>query len=342
MALCYNLDTATFVDEIFKAIHTRSYSPRNLIPQSASSTSPTFAAPSGPAGAYGSLGVGRGLHGGYQESRKRSYNDRQEEGPGIDSHYSRGERQIKQMRRGGRGGRADAFVPRNGRGGFQESMYPQARASPVALGFQNMPMPPPFDPNDPLATIMAMQAMGLPPLPGMPPLPQAGSPNVLPQFGGQSLSPSHGPRRNTHRERCRDYDEKFFCERGDACPYEHGTDRLVASGQDGRFPIYVKWVELMLSRIRPEEFDHYEPAGYLPYVEWTRWITGAPRKWVYSRKRKRRPGGILAAAQQPPGRLFSSGSQPRPVHNHYCCRTDSRGEIRRPICPRLLFRVWQH
>ncbi|KAF6220650.1 hypothetical protein HO133_003083 [Letharia lupina] len=225
-------NTATFVDEIFKAIHTKSYSPRNLIPQSASSTSPTFAAPSGPAGAYGSLGVGRGLHGGYQESRKRSYNDRQEEGPGLDSHYSRGERQIKQMRRGGRGGRADAFVPRNGRGGFQESMYPQARASPVALGFQNMPMPPPFDPNDPLATIMAMQAMGLPPLPGMPPLPQAGSPNVLPQFGGQSLSPSHGPRRNTHRERCRDYDEKFFCERGDACPYEHGTDRLVASGQD--------------------------------------------------------------------------------------------------------------
>ena len=234
IARCYNLDTAAFVDEIFKAIHTKSYSPRNFISQSASSTSPIFTAPSGPAGAYGSLGAGRGLHGGFQESRKRSYNDRQEEGPGVDSHYSRGERQMKHMRRGGRGGRADAFAPGNGRGGFQESMYSQIGSSPAPLSFQNMPMPPAFDPNDPLAAIMAMQAMGIPPLPGMPPLPQAGSPNIYSQFGGQSTSPSQGPRRNTLRERCRDYDEKFYCERGDACPYEHGTDRLVASGQDGK------------------------------------------------------------------------------------------------------------
>lgn len=234
LTLVYNQDTAAFVDEIFKAIHTRSYSARNFVPPSASSISPTFTAPSGPAGAYGSLGAGRGLHGGFQESRKRSFNDRQEEGPGADSHYSRGERQMKQMRRGGRGDRADAFAPRNGKGGFQESMYRQAGSSPAPLSFQNMPMPPPFDANDPLAAILAMQAMGLPPLPGMPPLPQAGSPNMYPQFGGQNLSPSHGPPRNTLRERCRDYDEKFYCERGDACPYEHGTDRLVASGQDGR------------------------------------------------------------------------------------------------------------
>lgn len=237
VALCYNLDTTAFVDEIFKAIHTKSYSARSSISQSASSTSPAFTASSGLAGAYGSLGARRGLNGGFQESRKRSYHDRQEEGAGADSHYLRGERQMKQMRRGGRGGRADAFAPRNGRGGFQESMYPQAGSSPVPLSFQNMPMPPPFDPNDPLAAMMAMQAMGLPPLPGMPSLPQAGSPNVYPQFGGQSLSPSQVPRRNTLKERCRDYDEKFYCERGDACPYEHGTDRLVASGQDGRFSI---------------------------------------------------------------------------------------------------------
>lgn len=225
-------NTAAFVDEIFRAIHTKSYSPRNHIPPSASSSSPTFTAPLGPAGAYGSLGAGRGLHGGFQESKKRSYNDRQEEGPGIDSHYSRGERHMKQMRRGGRGGRADAFAPRNGRGGLSESLYSQVGSSPAPLILQNMPMPPPFDPNDPLAAMMAMQAMGLPPLPGMPPLPHAGSPNIYPLFGAQSLSPSHGPQRNALRERCRDYDERFYCERGDACPYEHGTDRLVASGQD--------------------------------------------------------------------------------------------------------------
>lgn len=232
-----HLDTAVFVDEIFKAIHTKSYSSKNLTSQSASPTSPSFTAPSGPAGAYGSLGTGRGLHGGFQESRKRSYNDRQEEGLGPDSHYSRGERQMKQVRRNGRGSRADAFAPRNGGGGFQESMYAQAGSSPTPLNFQNMPMPSPFDPSDPLAAIIAMQAMGLPPLPGMPTLPQAGSPNIYPQFGGQSLSPSHGPRIHTSRGRCRDYDERFYCERGDACPYEHGTDRLVASGQDGGFLI---------------------------------------------------------------------------------------------------------
>lgn len=239
VALCYNLDTAAFVDEIFKAIHGKSYSPRNVVPQSVSSTSPTFTAPSGPTGAYGSLGAGQGLHGGSQESRKRSYHDRQEEGLGFDSHYSRGERQMKSMRRGGRVSRVDAFAPRIGRGAFQESIYPQARSSPAPVSFQSMPMPPPFDPNDPLAAIMAMQAMGLPPLPGMPPIPP-GSPNVYPQFGAQSLSPSHGQRRNILRERCRDYDENFYCERGDACPYEHGTDRLVASGQDGRFPVYLR------------------------------------------------------------------------------------------------------
>lgn len=240
VGLYYNLDTAAFVDEIFKAIYTKSYSPGNFIPQSASSARPPLTAPSGPAGAYHSLGAGRGLYGGFQESRKRSYNDRQEDGPGVDSHYSRGDRQMKQMRRGGRGGRSDAFASRNGRGGFHESMYHQAGSSPAPLNFQNMPVPPPFDPNDPLAAIMAMQAMGLSSLPGMPPLPHASSANVYPQLGGQSLSPSHGPRRNTLRERCRDYDEKFYCERGDACPYEHGTDRLVASGQDGKFSVPVK------------------------------------------------------------------------------------------------------
>ena len=234
LALRYNVDTAAFVDEIFKVINTKSYSPRKFIPQSGSSSSPSFAAASGPAGAYGSLGSGPGSHGDFQGSRKRSYNDGQEPGPGVDSQYSLAERQVKQIRRGGRAGRADALASMNGRRGFQESMHAQAGSAAAPLSFQNMPMPPSFDSNDPLAAIMAMQAMGLPPLPGMPPLPQSGPPNVYPQFGGQSLSSSLGPRIHPLRERCRDYDEKFYCERGDACPYEHGTDRLVASCQDGR------------------------------------------------------------------------------------------------------------
>lgn len=269
VALYPPVDTAAFVDEIFTAIHTKSYTPRKFASQSDTSTSPTFTAPLGPAGAYGSIGAGRGLHREFQGARKRSYNDGQDEGPGVDSHYSRGERHVKQLRRGARGGRADTFAPRNGRGGFQESLYSQAASSPAPLSFQNMPMPPTFDSSDPLAAMMAMQAMGLPPLPGIPPLPQAGSPHTYPEFGGQSLSASLGPRRNPIRERCRDYDEKFYCERGDACPYEHGTDRLVASSQDGRFANCVKELRLMLSRIRPEKFDFNECASYLSYVERT-------------------------------------------------------------------------
>ena len=148
---------------------------------------------------------------------------------------------MKQIKRGGNGGRIDAFAPRNGRGGSQESMYPQVRPSPGPLNFQSMPIPPPFDSNDPLSVIMAMQAMGLP-LPGMPPLPQAGSPNIYSQLGGQSLLPTHALQKNPLRERCRDYDEKFYCERGDACPYEHGTDRLVATSQDGGWASRLSYV----------------------------------------------------------------------------------------------------
>ena len=161
---------------------------------------------------------------------------------------------MKQMRRGGRGGRVDALAPRNGRGGFYESPYHQAGSSPALPNFQNMPLPLPFDPNDPLTAIMAMQAMGVPPLPGMPSLPQTGPTNVLTQLGGQGILPSAGPPRDTSRERCRDYDEKFYCERGDACPYEHGTDRLVASGHDGRFGYIVKELKLIVFRIRSEKF----------------------------------------------------------------------------------------
>ncbi len=324
MAFYYHVDTTAFVSEIFNAIHAKSYSTRNFPPQSISSTSPTFAAPLGPAGVYGAR---RGLHGGFQGSRKRSYNEGQEEGPGIDPHYSRGERQVKQMRRGGSGGRADAFAPRNGRGGFQESMYSQPGSSPAPLSFQNMVMPPPFDSNDPLAAIMAMQAMGLPPLPGMPPLPQAGSPSIYPQFGGQSLSPSHGSRRNPLRERCRDYDERFYCERGDACPYEHGTDRLVASSQDGEFLNSLKSMGLTSFRIRPKECDSCEPASYLSYLEWTRWVPGAPRKRVHQREGKRGPRRIYPATKQQPGGFFSSRAQSRPIYYYHCCGTDSRGEI---------------
>jgi len=177
--------------------------------------------------------------GGVQGSRKRSHNDAQDYGGRGDSHYARGDRQMKQMRRGGRGGRGDGFSSRGGRGGLQETRYqpPHAGSPPLPPGFSNTANMPvhqglSFDPNDPMAAIMALQAMGgLPPLPGMPSLPQAGSPNGHHHFGGPTSPMTAGSGR---RERCRDYDMQGYCARGDSCPYEHGTDRLIAPGQDGR------------------------------------------------------------------------------------------------------------
>ena len=228
-------NTTSFVEEVFLAIHTKSYLPGYVHPRSFPHGSPPVPAPSTSLGAYGSSPgqVGRVGQGGFQELRKRTYHDRQEDGDGTDPHYARGDRQTKQMRRGVRGGRADIYGSRGG-GGFQGNGYPfqNSGSPPIPQSFTGMPLPPqglPFDPNDPMAAIMAMQAMGLPPLPGVPPLPQSSSPNGHPQFGGQA-SPIL---RNVRRDRCRDYDTQGYCARGDACPYEHGTDRLIVPGQDG-------------------------------------------------------------------------------------------------------------
>lgn len=238
-------DTAAFVYEVFHAVRTRSYKAGYVPPLDVPSYNPPLSAPSGPSGAYGSLGAGRGSSGGLQESRKRSYNDHQENGSRGDSHYARGDRQIKQLRRGGRGGRENGFGNRGGRGGFQDPGYsfPQAVSPQLPPTFPNMPMPArlPFDPNDPMAAIMAMQAMGLPPLPGMPTLHGAVSPEGPHQFGGQGSSGFAGSGR---RERCRDYDTQGYCARGDSCPYEHGTDRLIAPNQDGRESSYILRVRI--------------------------------------------------------------------------------------------------
>jgi hypothetical protein len=77
---------------------------------------------------------------------------------------------------------------------------------------------PPFDPNNPLEAILQLQAMGIPipPMPGLdaPPPPQAG--------GGGHHHPGQAPPRR--RQRCRDFDEKGYCARGNSCMFQHGAD----------------------------------------------------------------------------------------------------------------------
>lgn len=145
---------------------------------------------------------------------------------------------MKHPRMGGaRGGRGDTFGGRGGRGArpaHQSSGLPGI-PSPAAMGFAGLLPPPPglpFDPNDPMAGMLAMQhAMGFPPLPGMPLPPQAGSPTGFPPFPAQNSPASIAPPKQRINARCRDYDTKGFCTRGNACPFEHGTDLIVVPGQ---------------------------------------------------------------------------------------------------------------
>ena len=114
----------------------------------------------------------------------------------------------------------DNFNPTQSRGG-----YGAGRPSPMNFqsippqGFPGMPgMPspppgmPPFDPNNPMAALLAMQAMGFP-VPGLASFPGPTSP--------VGRSPS-GPPAPSKRPRCKDYDIKGFCAKGNTCPFEHG------------------------------------------------------------------------------------------------------------------------
>ena len=219
------------------AIRTKAYIPGYVPPHILPAVTAPFSAPSGPS-SYGSLGARGGFEGGGL-SRKRSYNDRQEDRGGYDPHYGRGDRQMKQMRRGNMSnGRGGAPYGRHG-GDFQVPNNMPAIPPPSASPFPGMSMPPPgmpFDPNDPIGAILAMQAMGFPPL-GIPDLSQAGSPpGMLPAVGGASTSQPLGGKTKINA-RCRDYDTKGFCARGNACPFDHGNNRIVVPGaQEGSLP----------------------------------------------------------------------------------------------------------
>ena len=238
--LTYSIDTATFVDEVFLAIHTKSYIPGYIPPVASALPSPGFSvqnpvfnAPTGPSNAYGSQGARNS--GGPQQSRKRSYNEVHEGRGGYDTFSGRGDRQMKHMRRG------DMV---SGRGGFQGKMDYQPPVSTPGFpslpppfpanmtGIDNQPLPPPLDLNDPMAAMLAMQALGFA---GMPPLPQISPP--ISQGGDSSWSKSNPPMKNKINARCRDYDTKGYCTRGNACPFNHGDNPIMVPGQqDGGTP----------------------------------------------------------------------------------------------------------
>ena len=213
-------DTATFVDELFAVINAKSYVPGYVPPQTKPLASPSFQAPPATSATFPAPNATT-FNGPPQQARKRSYNESND--GGNSGGYGGGDRQIKQMRRSsGRGGRDDAYSGRGGRGGYHPPPVAHNGSPPMLSGFpSNMPLPPPppgasFD--DPMAAIMAMQAMGLPPLPGMPALPPSGSPPPVPPYG-QGLPGTQA--KNKINARCRDYDTKGICTRGVNCPFIH-------------------------------------------------------------------------------------------------------------------------
>ena len=220
------------MDEVFLAIHTKSYIPGYVPSPVSTLPEPSFTAPLGSNGAYGALGArgGEGYHDGFQQSRKRSYNDLQGGRGGHDAHYGKGDRQTKQMRRGHMyNGRSSAFPVRMD---FQPpGGLPGLPSTPVQSVSQ-ITQPPagpgmPFDLNDPVAVMLTMQALGFSGIPTMsqspPAIPQSRDPNWQ-----NSSSP---PVKNRIKARCRDYDTKGFCARGNSCPFDHGENHIVVPAQ---------------------------------------------------------------------------------------------------------------
>ena len=207
-------------------MHLKSYMPGYTVPLPIVTSSPSFSQPTSPITSFPPTSAIDSVHG---LSRKRSYNHSMDLGDGRDPNYTRGDRQIKQMRRSG--GR-DSFTGRGGRGGFSAAQPNIGGHQPVQAGFPPLPFPPPppgMNLDDPMAMMTAMQAMGLPPLPGLPPFPPpgSGSPPPFPAFGGINSPPIDPPGKHKINARCRDYDTKGFCTRGNTCPFQHGNEVVV-------------------------------------------------------------------------------------------------------------------
>ncbi|KAK7539325.1 CCCH zinc finger and RRM domain-containing protein [Phyllosticta citribraziliensis] len=237
---------APFVDDVLNAIRTKSFDASNNLaqPQPSVPTGPSFNPPTGPASTNRrpSFQFQNGFaSNNADQSRKRTWGDRagSEQRDVQDSHYGRGvggDRAMKQMRRGnyqggaGRGGRAGGDVGIAGQPGLgQFSMPPAQNASQMPL----MPNPPAglpqFDPNNPMSTMLAMQALGIAPpnIPGMPQLP-----NSFGQGAPQPGFPQPGQPPARIGQRCRDYDTKGFCALGSICPFEHGTDPIIVPADE--------------------------------------------------------------------------------------------------------------
>lgn len=255
------LDTAKFVDEIFETFNSKpqqappqqqqqqqlpsaniQQQPMQQFPNTTPATFHNMNPMQQPSGEpYGQFPTGPANRGGgfgsENLSRKRSFHEHA--GEEQDSHYNRGDRSFKnpRVRRGGSMGRGDRMGGGGKDGRPQGPPFPQGPNAPQQPqgGFPGMPPAPPpgfppFDPNDPMAAMLAIQNM-FPQLPGMPPMPQVPTAGGSP--GQQQPTQAGSPPRRI-AQRCKDYDNQGFCVLGSTCPYQHGTERVVAPEDDGK------------------------------------------------------------------------------------------------------------
>lgn len=216
-AIC--IDTTVFVNDVFEAIANKSYLPGALQPvpqrkQLQQHYAPSVAsATADPYGlSYDDVPIPQGPQAQptiLNDPRKRTFYDRGEAGAqnGRESHSD--VRPYKQPRRGGggrAGGRSEDWDGPKG-AGLPVPPFPPLPGQQTQFAF---PPPPPnalFDPEA-LKAYIEMTAAAH---------------SFAPLFPGQS--PRQSGRR---RPRCRDYDTKGYCSRGNTCNFEHGDDSMYA------------------------------------------------------------------------------------------------------------------
>ncbi|KAI1801061.1 hypothetical protein F4811DRAFT_535879 [Daldinia bambusicola] len=225
-------DAVAFTDDVFQAVKYRSYLPG--APPAPPSNRQVLAAP--PVAATAPLLPSYPPHIPYNTtatapafsqngSRKRAYNDRDDNDVDIIL-TSQAAQPYKQPRRGGsfsqRGGRFDELYKPRDQNGFAGPYPAPSRPN----GRSALPLPPYFHPSTHdhgiaspinldsfMENIQRMNQLDIP-IPQLPDLPK-------PVYSG-SVPP---PRRR--RQKCRDYETRGYCSRGNNCRFEHGSDSLM-------------------------------------------------------------------------------------------------------------------
>lgn len=180
-------------------------------------------------------------------NRKRTFDE------GFQSEQDR-EGQFQQNRtfktprrgRGGGGGMGDWSGRGPGPAPPTPTQVPGGAQFPPPGGVPGFPiMPPgfpPFDHNDPMATMMALQGMGFPPMPGMPPMPM---PSTGGGGGAQGQAQAQLDQSGKAAQRCPFYETQGICYLGATCPYQHGPEGgagpLKQDGMSAR-QLFLGWV----------------------------------------------------------------------------------------------------